>query len=336
MEFYNSKTGERIPDDLIKKAFAGEIKLDNVSIGNRNMGSTSPVQEPEIAKVEETPKKVQEEPEFEFFKMVNDHADDVKAREVLSSYEAVTHRDTNPRTPQKPEVKRNEAGTTLYYKALNASISLSKGDEPSKNLPKRDRNRKSKIGTTIIALALTGIITITAYAGIEKVAKKVNEGKDLSATRESISTVLSDSNDSTSIVKRHTHRTDDKQGFWFDNFAMAEDLINKLPDEAFDAALYTIYLDMGRNVSNEYIDNFGRVINACGTIASPSDDPIAYSRTNNCHNFEEFARKNGFVDANGEPSMEAYKAFGITSVKSYHNFGVNVVTEEGPEMGGRQ
>ena len=147
MEFYNSKTGERIPDDLIKKAFAGEIKLDNVSIGNRNMGNTSPVQEPEIAKVEDTPKKVQEEPEFEFFKMVNDHADDVKAREVLSSYEAVTHRDTNPRTPQKPEVKRSEAGTTLYYKALNASISLSKGDESPKNLPKRDRNRKSKIGT---------------------------------------------------------------------------------------------------------------------------------------------------------------------------------------------
>ena len=341
MEFYNSKTGERIPDEIIQKAFAGEIKLDNVSIGNRNMANNQPVSKmespiPESSKTTEEPKKEQTTQEFEFFKMVNDHADDVKVKDILKNYEHATHRDTNPRTPQKPEIKRNDSGTTLYYHALNASIDISKAEQSPKNLPKRDRNRKSKIGTTIIALALTGIITITAYTGIEHVVKKANEGKNLSDTRESISTLLSDSQDSTSIVKRHTYRTDDKQGFWFDNYAMAEDIINILPDSAFDAALYTVYLDMGQNVSNEYIDNFGRVISACGRIASPSDDPIAYSRTNNCHNFEEFARKNGFVDENGEPSMEAYKAFGLTAIKSYQNFGINAINDEAPEFGGRQ
>ena len=320
MEFYDSKTGERIPDEIIKKAFAGEIKLENVNIANRNMTQVPK----ESVTIEETKKADTPAPEkskFEFFRMVNEHSDMVKAG-LEKPFEPVSN---------KPEITKEDGKTKMYYKACNTSIITSPSD--ANNLSKRNRNNKRPVAKTVISLCMAGIIVISGLYGVKKVSNKIEESKSIAAVHHSISEVAyNTSSSSTNIVKNNTHPTDDRQGFWYDNYAIAEDMINLLPDDAFDATLYTVYLDMGPNVSNDYVDNFGRVISACGRIASPSDDPIAYSRTNDCHNFEDFARKNGFVDENGEPSMEAYQKFGLEAVKSYHNF----LTEEEPQLGGRQ
>lgn len=335
MKFYDSKTGERIPDEIIKKAFAGEIKLDNVNIANRNMtNNVQPLKEehpaPEVLHVSEDTKKAQKKPEFEFFKMVNDHADRVRAG-FEKPYEPVSN---------KPEITKEDAKTRMYYKALNASIVISPADKSK--LPKRDRNRKKAISKTIISLFLVLLIAICGYVVAKRIANKIDQNQAISDTKESIASIMSTANDSTitSIVKHNTHPTNDHQQYWYDNYAIAEDIINLIPDAAFDAALYTVYLDMGSNVSNEYIDNFGRVISSCGRLASPSDNPIAYARTSDCHGFEDFARKNGYVDENGEPSMEAYNAFGLSAAKDYQKYGKmavnNNMSEEKPQFGGRQ
>ena len=320
--FYNNKTGKPISEETIKSAFEDKVPLKDVSVANQNMMKESQTPNvPEQIPITETPKK----PEFEFFNMVNAHSNRVK-----SGLE-VPHEPTN----NQPEVSKDDAKTRMYYRACNTSVGISP-DDP-KILPKRDRNRKRPIARTVVSLSLAGIIAISGYTIATKIASKVEDNKALSTTRQTITqTAYNTSNPSYGIVKNNTHRTDDNQGFWYDNYAIAEDIIDLLPDSAFDATLYTVYLDMGPNVSNAYIDNFGRVISACGQIASPSDDPIAYSRTSDCHSFEDFARKNGYVDENGEPSMEVYQKFGMEAVRNYQAYGINAISDEAPQLGGRQ
>lgn len=84
---------------------------------------------------------------------------------------------------------------------------------------------------------------------------------------------------------------------------------------------------MGPNVENLYIDNFGRLISSLGRLASPEQNPTAYQRTAECQNFEDFARRNGYVDENGEPSYKAYEEFGMQAIKDYQASLKNVTME---------
>ena len=212
-----------------------------------------------------------------------------------------------------------------------------------KQITRRDRTNKRPVARTVVSLGLTAIISIAAFIGIKNVADNISYNIKENKASNSISTLVTglESWEKPSIVARNTHRTDNMQGYWYDNYAIAQDIVTMVPDAAFDATLFTIYKDMGPNAENAYIDNFGRVITAVGRLASPDENPLAYARTSGCSSFEDFATKNGFVDEHGLPSREKYIEFGETAVEQYYEYlqacaNGNYLDKGTTDFGGRQ
>lgn len=218
-----------------------------------------------------------------------------------------------------------------------------KSATPNKQSVQRQRQHRKAVSRTVIMIGLTAIITIAAYIGANKLAEKMTDNYQMNKATNAVTTLVTglDKWHGPTIVSRNTHRTENFQGFWFDNSAIASDILEMTPDAAFDATLYTVYNDMGVNVKNDYIDNFSRVISALGKGADPEKNPLAYARTSGCTTFEEFAIKNGLVDETGAPSKEKYIEFGKNAVAMYYEYLQNAargpVDENGdPELGGRK
>ena len=186
---------------------------------------------------------------------------------------------------------------------------------------KRNRNNKKKVTQTIVALGMSAVLTISAYTTMEKLAERIGEKRHLNATDTAIASLLVQPNSRVTpdIVERNTHRTDDFQGYWYDNNGIAEDIL-KLPDEIFDAALYDVYVTMGNNRKNNYINNLDYIISGLNAHATPENNPLAFARVNGCMSFNEFLQKNGLVDDKRLPSEEKYVEFGKNAVELYYQY----------------
>lgn len=196
-----------------------------------------------------------------------------------------------------------------------------KSKPPVKQSHERNRNNRKTFNSRIIATLLAIILTLLFELGVIHTVNEIDAHIDTNTVQKAVSQLLVPPNaeKTPGIVNRNTHRTEDFQNFWYDNAGIANDIL-KLPDEAFDAILYSVYDDMGTNRSNSYIDNFSRVIAALGTSATPENNPLAYARCAGCDTFEEFCIKNGYVDSLGNPSTEMYVDQGKKAVDAYNAY----------------
>lgn len=140
--------------------------------------------------------------------------------------------------------------------------------------------------------------------------------------------------------------------FYFKHNLLAQNILD-LPPEAFDSYVYLTYEEMGVNRENAAIDNMDVFIQQLAASADPETHAIAYARANGCNTFEDYLVKNGWVNAQGEPDVEAFVKYGKNEIVTKMPFlkawlaarGVmidapapvdTVPTDEEPTMGGRK
>lgn len=111
----------------------------------------------------------------------------------------------------------------------------------SKNTPKRkDKVNYSRIKKSMIAMCCAGtIFGAVTVEGAHAISKSISENMDVSAAANDFKA---------QVISVNTHRTDDKQGYWYDY----NEINNNIND---DQDLYLCYLSMDRNYFNELLSN---------------------------------------------------------------------------------
>ena len=212
--------------------------------------------------------------------------------------------------------------------AAGAKKAKAKSHTEQKQSTQRNRNFIKKYGIRIVAYLLSNVLAIGIFVGGQKLVNSGITKWNTHEVKDVIGELLVEPNakKTPSLLTRHTHRTNDYQNYWFDNYGIAEDIL-ELPDEAFDAFMYALYDEMDYNRENGYIDNWSTVINYVGQSADPQEDPLAFARANGCSNFEDYLIKNGWVTETGEPSVEAFEKWGKFAVNQYHDYLENMVEQ---------
>ena len=312
--YYDTKTG-RIINPELEEAFKNGVKSgDHLATGvgvqtrnnNNHTEKSMPSSRPFSLPDDNDP----------ILRAVHENA--AKYREWINAQQMASTIPTQPSQP-KSSYPNNPSRERLYNEALNNSC------PPEVTSVKRDRNNRRNVPKTVAALCLASIIAITSYLGIDRAVTNITDDIKLSQTSAAMSTLITGNSNAPDIVSMNTHRTKDYQNFWYDNYDIAKDICEYIPDQAFDAALYTTYIKMWPYATGNYVNNFDRVINACNQIATLEDNPIAYARCHDCLGFEDFAKKNGYVDENGLPSYAEYEKAGKEAINRYSQYLENCV-----------
>ena len=151
--------------------------------------------------------------------------------------------------------------------------------EYKKERCKIDVNKLKKL---FIAAGLTLVIASSALTAF--ITHSVDSIKDKITINEYLSqysTILSD----------NTHRTQDNEHFYYDHYEIGKEISDDA--ETFDEELYAVYTNMSYRDSN--ID---QIVRATGEYSS----------------LDEYLVANKFVDENGNPSEEKYKAVMDTQI----------------------
>lgn len=132
---------------------------------------------------------------------------------------------------------------------------------------------------------------------------------ELHNASEMMTEALDDEEPIQDVVARHTHRTQDNKGFWYDNYAIAQEL-KTLPDYLLDAAIYYTYSQM---------DPFED-----GNI----DEVIAY--LTEYKSLEDYI-KNGlhFVDENGNADIDEFIKYGKQQLTGKSEMIKDIIEEKG-------
>ena len=181
----------------------------------------------------------------------------------------------------------------------------------------RTRNRKTPLNEKIVKTALAILAGMLIYTGAKTVQEKIVYSNHYSYVDHTLG------NGNHTILQENTHRTDDYQNFWYDTGGIAEDILSKF-DDAFDAALYVTYNDMGVNRNNGYISNIDFLIRSLNMYVNMDSHPITYAKISGCESFSDFLIKNGFIDKNGNPSYEMYESFGHDAVENCYTYLVSL------------
>ena len=343
--FYDRSTGRVINDEVAKalttkdRSILGNVKVglmsrDYAIIENGHVKNMPNMQKEIIidpfayvaqqeAKKSETPNyvldilDVAKKPtaEEEYQRSIEDSLAFFNARSSANN-QVPPQRETEPivKIPRKSQYT-SEQKRQIYQNARN------KSKPAQKQTVERQRGRLKFFNRQFIAYALVAVMSITALLLTQQASKRITNISNTSAVQSAMSDLLVDPNakHSPSIITRNTYPTDDFQNFWFDNAGIAEELL-ELPDEAFDAELYATYTEMGVNRKNAYIDNFSKIIYYLGLYADAEKDSLAFARTNGCCDFDEYMIKNGFVDENGEPSVDKFIEHSLQAVKMYRPY----------------
>jgi len=202
----------------------------------------------------------------------------------------------------------SKATFSEHEKRVMIQKALAKSKTAQKQSQLHNDKKSKKFDVNIIAIILATVIGITSTIGIYELIDFVDTQQDLGDVRTATAWLLSPDSKYTpaSILGRNTHFTNYAHDtYWYDNFKIAQDIL-ALPDEAFDAILYQVYDAMGENRENGPYKNWDDVISYLGNLADPDTNKVAYKKTNGCYNFEAYLIKYGFVDKNGNPSVDAF------------------------------
>ena len=237
-----------------------------------------------------------------------------------------------PEITEEDVLENADEQESLQYIAKNLTRnSVSNGKKVSVDYKTRFKDVARKV-LTYGAVAFVSISSFTI--GTKVVRNGVNQYRYYEV-KDEISRMLNGPWDQSvkDIVDRNTHVTDDFQGFWYDNTKIAEDLLT-LPDNLFDAAFYEVYIEMGNNRSNNYIDNFDSVIYSLSRLSK--EGSLAYIRTHKddgtpCKTMDEYLENNMFM-AEGKPDT---KKFIETSIIVTDNCYTTLCQDQAKTSGGR-
>ncbi len=140
---------------------------------------------------------------------------------------------TQPAETQKKKIPTNASKERCYQEALNNSCAKS---EPIK----RNKNNRTKVAKTVVALAIVMAMSIASYKIVEKGVTNITDDIHMSQVSEASGQIIN-GHKTPNIVSKNTYRTSDYQNFYFDNLGIAKDLL-QLPDQTFLAALTTVYI----------------------------------------------------------------------------------------------
>lgn len=172
---------------------------------------------------------------------------------------------------------------------------------------KRNINKEHKIAAKkrfqrarniVIGSFLAGAITATAVFGVPA----VKETMTANDTQLAMTEVLNPEMPTQDLVNKHTHRTDDRKNFFYDNISIAKDIMT-LDPLLFDAELYAVYLHMG-----PYAD---------GNI----DEVVRYAT--GYDSLGDYVISKGFIDENGNADMNAYNSFGKNELTNKNQYARN-------------
>jgi len=233
---------------------------------------------------------------------------------------------TNPyeQLPQEKNEKLNQTNQReeIIRKARRKSCPETK--KSTKNVTKKSNKRSPRW----VALALLCASISASTIGVQNVANDIIDTINLNKTAQSMSEILvkPGAKITPDIINRNTYRTDDYQGFWFDNQGIAEDLLS-LPPQMFEAALYVTYCQMGIHRQNAYINNWDKVILSLNNLTTGSEHTLVKGKVSGCQTFNDYLVKNGFVDENNLPLESKFIEYGKKVLDLYSSYIENYAKE---------
>ena len=200
------------------------------------------------------------------------------------------------------------------------AVDLNNAYENGKNsgTVRADYNRK-KVKTALLSIVITAMV-IAGSIGVKDIVDRLNNSAVMHESNTAISQLSYDERDTKlvnaaykesksfmGIVAQNTHRTSDNQNFYFDNIAIARDIL-KIKAEYRDMALYQVYADMGINRDNPGHHNLDEVIQ------------VVYPE---CKGFNDYLVNKGFYvfDENNEkvPNKDAWIEYQKKDLITYNN-----------------
>lgn len=224
-------------------------------------------------------------------------------------------------TPPRPSIPVPSAQTRPKTTAEKREQLKQKSKTPTKYFSKRNRDREIEIAKKVVIAVAGVLLTIGITIGGARLADEMEYKTDHVTVNQATAVLLDQTPErySPDIVDKNTTYNHQTNKYWYDNQDIGKDLL-KLPDKTFDANLYLVYALMGNNASNGYKNNFDEVIRYVAQNADEQNHPMAYLRCNGCSDLEDLLIKNGFVDSQGSPSLEAFKKFGRAMTSVYAEY----------------
>lgn len=161
--------------------------------------------------------------------------------------------------------------------------------QKSTNGSKIERTQKKTIVSKRVVLS--AILGFMSTFGLIKGA----EGMFQSIQMQSI--VSEENKTASDIMKNNTHRTNDRENFWYDTEGIAKDTIKSYSEDLYDVALYGYYSDI----------RFNRQSNMDNIIRDLSHAVPDNSRFKNYSDFDDYLIKNNFVDDKGNIDKKIYE-----------------------------
>lgn len=351
-------------DDLIEDGYVknwAEFKAQWNSKERWRKTTTPPKEEPKEEPKEDSKKEPPKEDDditliFDYWKkQKTDYRTDDASQK---GYDDSSYRTSQTYTYERPKGKETrtmnyegkhtqdhmdkETADRIYRNARQTSFTGKKhaakrNPEAKEEVPKGKKfTWKQIVASCLIAstLVTTGVL---GKMGVDSITTEYRTNH----TTTNIATLLvpEGAKNKPSILARNTHDTKDFQHFWYDNENIAEELL-LLPDSMFEAALYTVFDEMGEYRNTGYIDNFSRVIAAVARHFEISKDPnealtteeitkikeaieahpTAYAKCGGCQDEEAFLLKNHYVTEEGVASEDAYVKHGKEVINADYSY----------------
>lgn len=200
---------------------------------------------------------------------------------------------------------------------INQARQMSK--QQVKQSQERNRNQKKQFDLSelpkwfIALLVAAGILVSGLTLATEQIVERIGGINDYYQYETQVRSFIKndDSLGKPTIVSKHTHYPvmANRDNYWLDNEAIALEIL-KCPDEMFDATLFSVYVDMGNDRENAYINNFSKVIYYLNEYATPEKNPLAYARVHDSKTFDAFLENNFWT-------LEEYESLGKKAISVY-------------------
>lgn len=111
------------------------------------------------------------------------------------------------------------------------------------------------------------------------------------------------------------NRSDDMNSFYYNHEGIAKDLL-KLDGDTFDYAFCSVCVDMGKNINNlvgvggrSNIDSVIFYLSLYSNMEGREINDYVKNAFNGIDNLNDYLVMNGYVDKNGEPSLDAFRKY---------------------------
>ena len=192
----------------------------------------------------------------------------------------------------------NEDFDYLTSEDIENAFENGKNSAPVKKAYRREKHLKQAI-----TVAITLFICLSIKFGVE-LKDRITINRDVNNANIAISQLSYDENDkgyvsdayrkssnAVNIVSQNTRRSTGSQYFYYDNSAIAKDLL-KLPAYAIDMGIYQVYVKMDTNRDNPGHHNLDDVIYYLKVYSQGNE---AYEgKFSNCNTFNDYLIRNGF------------------------------------------